>query len=71
CGRGAPIQRQIFSPFDAPLEPLQPGVYGPGRFEHNGVAYELVDQDGHFEVAAMSVSDPRHTALSGYRRAGG
>jgi len=45
--------------YDGPLEALQPG--GLSRFEHDGVIYELVNSDGHYEIAALSVSNLRHT----------
>jgi hypothetical protein len=46
--------------FDGVLAPNRPG--GPGRFLQGGVEYELVEQEGHFEIAAMGVDNGRHAA---------
>jgi hypothetical protein len=42
--------------FDGPIEALQPG--GPGSCVHAGVEYELVEREGHFEIAAADRSKP-------------
>jgi hypothetical protein len=46
--------------FEGRLEPLHP--QGSGLFARDGDEYELIERDGHFEIAAHIVRSARHTA---------
>jgi hypothetical protein len=46
--------------FDGVLNPLEPA--GPGTFVHDEAEFELVERDGHYEISAARVRNPRHTA---------
>jgi hypothetical protein len=46
--------------FNGVLTPLEPA--GPGTFMHDEMEFELVEREGHYEISAILVRNPRHTA---------
>jgi hypothetical protein len=44
--------------FNGPLMPLKPGKNN--RIENEGISYELIDNDGHFEIKGMSSKNKKH-----------